>query len=792
MKKRGMSNRIKHIVVFASCLMLAVMGVWNVGFPQSVVYADKTEDAKDAEETKQITMSAKTTVGNYARYNEKAEVVTTVTNNGEDFNGYIQIFMWDDGKNLMYQTDLVLAAGETKNVNSEVRMITSANQLMVYVKDLDENVVNKQRLKVKMLDNEDCLVGILTDNKQNLGYWDKNKVVYLKKEDITSAGGMGILDVLIINDFNTGDWDKKQYEALKEWVEQGGNLIIGTGDQVTRTLAIFQDDYLVGKIGNVEKGVADISFEKESETGFPNEDFTLHKVKKGIGQICIINKDLGLDKSEWTKKGYAYLDDISSEYTQSLQERLQTGNTGDVWTDNYNSGYLLRDVSQVPDVGMFTIILMIYIIIISIVIYVVLKKKDKQSWTWGAIPLAAVIFTGVIIGVGSRTRINGAGLYYAKIMEFQEEGNSGVKDRIDLSVISASNADYEIAVPEGIEVYAGNSGYYYEDYDGGDFGYYDLGFKTVDGREFVMLKNNSTFETVNLKAESIETVEGNYKSDMYYADGKISGTFTNNTNLTMKNVVYYGEQRIYQLGTIKPGETVKITEKTPSAIYGYDIREEEFYKIAGLNMDRKKWSLQEARYMEALENNAFEMYTNEDGSNFVCGYIEDMDDEEMKKQWGMDCDGITLVKCPVSVDYTQKDGSVSVPDILKYTKIKEGYYDNEERTMEEGELILDYMLEDDENIKEILFVAALNPSIDKKVSIASYINAYQGDIQLYNWKTKKYDTVFHSDKEGKITDVKQYVGKGNVIRVRLKPQNTNSYSIYIPVISVKKEVNQDG
>lgn len=789
MKKK--SNKIKYSIVFALCLMLAVMGVFSVGIPRSVVYADGKE-TNETKEEKQITMSCETTVGNYIRPDEKAEVVTTVTNNGEDFNGYVQIFMRKSaGENVMYQSDLVLAAGETKNISTEVRMTTCMNRLMVYVKDADENVINKQKLKVKKLSNEQCLVGILTDNKQNLGYWDKNKVVYLDKEDITSVGGMSVLDVLVINDFNTGDWEKGQYETLKEWVEQGGNLIIGTGEQVNRTLAMFQDDYLVGKIGEVKKGETDISFEEETNFEFSDEGFVLHKVNKGVGEICIINKDLGLDKAEWTKKGYAYVNDISSLYTKNLQDRLKVDS--DVYYDDYSAGHLLRDSSQVPDVGMLTVILFIYIIIISVVIYVVLKKKDKQSWTWGAIPLAALIFAGVIIGVGARTRINGAGLYYLKIMEFQEEGNSGVKNTMNLSAVSSNNSDYELAVPEGIEVYAKDDPYYVEDFDdaGEDFQFYDIGFHTVDGRNMVMLKNNTTFNSVDLKAESVETVDGSYKSDIHYVDGELLGTFTNNTNFTIKNAIYYGEQYMYQLGTIKAGETVEITEKTLNIPYSFDV-DTQFYKIAGLNKNQKKWSLLEARYVGALEQSVYQMCINEADRHFVCGYIEDVGDEELEKEWGMDCFGITLVQCPVSVDYTTKDGCVYVPDILKDTVIKEGYYDDGDHTMDKEELVLDYVLESGENLKELLFVAVHNPSIDKSVSIASYAQPYQGKIELYNWKTKKFDSVFEAKKEGKVTDLESYVDNGNTVRVRIKPQNTSEDSIYIPVISAKKEVNRNG
>lgn len=47
------------------------------------------------------------------------------------------------------------------------------------------------------------------------------------------------LDVLLINDFDTGSLDSRQLEAVWEWTQSGGTLLFGTGEHANETLGAF-------------------------------------------------------------------------------------------------------------------------------------------------------------------------------------------------------------------------------------------------------------------------------------------------------------------------------------------------------------------------------------------------------------------------------------------------------------------------------------------------------------------------------------------------------------------------
>ena len=798
--RKNRSVGIKHIVFFVAFLVIGIVSISGSTSVKKMVYAkEEKTDVKKKED--RFVIESKGRIGNYIRINKEQEIVTTVTNNGADFQGYVQIIMTNEdyANNVMYQTDLVLAAGETKTVSQLVRMTTNTNNIMVRITDTKEKELQKKKVKLAFIDGEEVLTGILTDNKQNMGYWDKEKVVYLKKEDISSASGMSVMDVLVINNFNTGDLEKEQYAALKEWVELGGTLVIGTGEQVNRTLAMFQDEYLSGRIGNVKQGIADISFQKETVADDYADNLVLHSVEKGIGVICVANKDLGMDKSLWKNKGYEYVSAIKDQYSLSLQERIDDyNNNQNRYYYGYGSSSIIKGNDEIPDMNLFAIMIGVYILIVTVGVYLFLKKKDKLEWTWGIVPVVVIVFSGIIIVMGMKTRVSGTYMNYKKIMNFQEEGSSGVKDVLYMNVASSSNSEYEIQVPEGVDVYASSSGDFYSSssYNNDNYGDYNIGFKTKGNQKVVTFKNNQAFEGSGLVSESAENIKGSYQSKIHFLNSKISGTFTNHTEYTIKNAILLAEGNLYELGTIEPGKTVKINDKTASTTYNaYRSQGKAFYDIVGVSDKRKEWTVEEARYMDGLENLLDRDLSYLSGNNAVYGYLEDDEENSMKKEWNMECFGITLMKFPINIDYSTEDGDIFIPDVVKDGKITKGDYciDYEERTMYGNEeFLVEYSLGKGENLTGIYFSESVNPSV-KNSKAVSYRQVYEGNIEVFNWKTNKYEVIFDAAKAGEVTEVENYVGKENIVRFRMIPQNKDpNADVDVPVISLTKEVKTNG
>ena len=97
-------------------------------------------------------------------------------------------------------------------------------------------------------------MGVLSDHPERLSYMDhmginystlRTRLIELDQDTMPeSRQELDQLDVLLINDFDTGSLDSRQLEAVWEWTQSGGTLLFGTGEHANETLGAFSKDAL--------------------------------------------------------------------------------------------------------------------------------------------------------------------------------------------------------------------------------------------------------------------------------------------------------------------------------------------------------------------------------------------------------------------------------------------------------------------------------------------------------------------------------------------------------------------
>ena len=240
-----------------------------------VCEADKEaiQETQKKEEEKQFTIEAVTSLKSTVKVTKETELYVTVTNHGEDFSGYLQVLLPNTyNENTMFQKDLTIAAGETKNITYVLDIRSYSSKIGVRVVNEKEKVLQSKKIKLGVINMNETFRGGLTNDTTGLNYigesYNPNSYegevvhIWLDKDNFPeSAEALDPLDELYINNFNTSQLSENQYTALKEWVKQGGNLIIGTGENVDEAMAIFEDDFLTGTIGKVSnEGKVDIDY----------------------------------------------------------------------------------------------------------------------------------------------------------------------------------------------------------------------------------------------------------------------------------------------------------------------------------------------------------------------------------------------------------------------------------------------------------------------------------------------------------------------------------------------------
>ncbi|MBQ3599797.1 MAG: hypothetical protein II992_01170 [Lachnospiraceae bacterium] len=366
-----------------------------------VCEADKEaiQETQKKEEEKQFTIEAVTSLKSTVKVTKETELYVTVTNHGEDFSGYLQVLLPNTyNENTMFQKDLTIAAGETKNITYVLDIRSYSSKIGVRVVNEKEKVLQSKKIKLGVINMNETFRGGLTDDTTGLNYigesYNPNSYegevvhIWLDKDNFPeSAQALDPLDELYINNFNTSQLSEKQYTALKEWVKQGGNLIIGTGENVDEAMAIFEDDFLTGTIGKVSnEGKVDITLDGGEE--FTRNGYNFTKVEKGSGTIFVFHENIAIKRSLQKQQGEKLINcilqntDIKSDVQNNYKNLFNYLGT---------RGLNLLDKDTLPTVKNYAYILIVYILIITVGMFMVLKKKDKQEWSWWLIPAASVI-----------------------------------------------------------------------------------------------------------------------------------------------------------------------------------------------------------------------------------------------------------------------------------------------------------------------------------------------------------------------------------------------------------------
>lgn len=772
--------------VFLFCITIFLLGIID---QKCLIKADAGKN----QENSQFEVKAETALGNYVKTGRNSQMKVTITNYGEDFNGLVQIITVVNNTNIMNQKDFSIGNGETKNIEIPFRMQSGYKNILVRITDENERVLKSIQVKVTISGSYEYFNGVLTENKQGMGYLENyTKVSWLDKNLMPdTAEEIDALDRIYINDFQTAKLNKEQYEVLKTWVEEGGDLIIGTGANASATLGIFQDNFLKGKIGKqVENNRVELSFEGEKVYEDKEGNYNIHSISVGKGSIWVYDIDLAVPVKKWKETGERYIGyQIAQQFDSA--EFPSTGNENALYVDEELD---IKDADNFPDIFPYSIIFGIYIFCVSFIIYFLLKKKDKTEKTWFAVPVLSVVFVIVIYILGSNTKITGPFIMYRGEIHFSSEDDTNPYEKNILQLSSANNNNYTLAVPKGRTVYSEEEISDYDQESTMDVDSYKLGFYQGKNNQFVSVKNVSAFEKNILISEQTRKMGKGYKSKIISDIFQCQGTFTNYTGCTLKYAVLMTENTCYKLGTIKDGETVEINRETPQLKIVEFGNEQFFNKLKKMlfgTEENKNLTVEAMRYYTILLNSDYYRFAYMDkeqvGEIWACVDLDE-DQEKMKNEWGVDCDGITTCKMPVKIEHKYK-GDNFVSNLIVEAKDVYHVIDKSDWSFDYSKtesVDLEYTLKQGETLTGIYYLKEVNPSIYPKKE-----NYFSGEVLIYNYKTREYEVVFTGGKEKSVREVSNYINQENVLKIQIrtnKKARENSEWEYLPVISLSKKV----
>lgn len=705
------------------------------------------------------------------KYGRNMGVWVEITNNGNDFDGKLCILVPNNEKKSMrYSKDITILAGKTKKIEMAIPVTFVNNKIEFSLEKFSgengkKNEILKKTVKITVESNTDTMyAGILSDDAKALDYLsdEKLKTVLLNADSFPKdAKLLDMLDMIVINNFNTKNMTDDQYLALKQFAKNGGTLVIGMGSKIN-------------------KDISEIILDDEKAVPEQNKKELLQKKNVGLGNICLFDFDLGLDSKFFNTKGTEISTLMKNNITEYKKRQIDMEYNGNSMDNSYALKNSLNIVNndEIPKVGKYAIILGIYLLLVGPPLYFILKKLDKRNYLWVYIPAFAILFSFIIFVLGAETRIKEPIMNYVTISEISD-GLS--KEEVHFKLMAPFNKTYGIDIPKEYSVTSDFSGEWYApEYQLKDD--YNIEINTATEKNRVIMKNCASFESANFKASGIKKEEGSLACNIAFKNFKYQGTITNKSPYNIKNGAALLGHKIYRLGDIKAGMTVSLSECkeydfNTEAVYEEKTIEElaggQPYNNSNEQVKRTFYAMQYYLMRQSGKNNSL-----------VFGFVEQpenslVNDLKIKKE------GIQIVTYPVEVNY-QNNKEKIIPDITPYYETLDGNYDANNILSEPVTLKVSFHSND--KLTGLYYNKELNSELNKH---HKPYQGFYGEVLLFNFVEKKYEKVFAGGIEGSVKKLNSYIDKDNTMRIQLKPdlKTHQDIQITIPVLSVTKEAN---
>lgn len=741
-------------------------------------------------------------------------VTVQINNLEQDFNGEVEVRVTSDsnGGYDAYCKEVSASKGENISVTIPVKFLEGNNTGTVCIME-NGKVLYEEKLLISSgrISDGNAFTGLLSDDPTALGYlgnityFDSNysntgKMTCVNlTEGLLGENGLNIdgLDVIIINNYNMANLSDNQYNSLNNWVNSGGTLLIGAGANEGKTINNINKSFLnITSNGTKEQNVktvsenlnlilSQISLNDSTAIVNSNENELVYSLDRGAGKILITAFDLGLEPF------------ISSNDAVIMLQDMLKGTFDKIYEENYQGGYystsyeisnILGNIPVENAVSPLTlgIVLGVYAILVGIVIYLILKKMKKRDLTWVLIPVTAVVFTVMIYLLGSKMKIKDVIVNSANIISVDEDGRGQINSYIGIA--SKNKENIKIEKEEDLKMkYLSDDYYYYGDtsYDAKT-----LRVKTTytNDTSYFTVANNNVAEVNKFEISGKEIVMPKLENTLRIKDGNLEGTIKNNLDADIKKLVIVSGKTVWDLGQVAKGEEISITDlrsKGSSGLLGYaNSLSNEYYESRWNDeidsKDPKFKNIQ--RYVSLFNLLEYEGYLEATTkiiaiTDLPVDYNLNLESKSISNY------NLTAVIQEANIDFKDESGNISFPEgYFSYTvseldnRVDYDYYDG--YIYGEGEIVLDYKIDDNVDVKEI----TINVYTDRW----GYQYGLNGEYYIYNYNTNEYEEFKLTSGSYKVINDGSY-SLDNIIKIKVvASENRESAAPKLRIKGVEK------
>lgn len=805
---------MKKIWRFAAFLCMVLMILLPVASPVTACAA-QTDEAQQTEtsegDTDLVTDNFRVRVvpglEGYYKAGTSVPLMIYLESLNEDFEGIVRVIVPGtySSQAAAYEKDVMLTAGSEKAISMSVENPSGMYLLKMELEDSSGHVVLEYDIEAKKQANESALVGILSDDFTALNYFDgkymdfnsyatTTKILELNADIFPDQQtGLEVLSYLIINSYDTSVLSEDQRSALKNWVEDGGILIIGTGSDYRQTLSGFQDGFINGTIGaprsgelkldgvlegyffSESDGIADLSLEEGSTLdGVLSEQELIWMRDYGQGRIIMTAFNLGMEPvSSWSEKNEfaeRLLMSASTSYTIQRMENLNYGSSVDVWA----LANVLDNLHQVvePNMKLLVILFVIFVIFAGPGLYLILKAVDRREWMWGIVPALAVVFTAGVFLLSRDMRISAPQEASVTAISYDSATNvvSG-KVYIGIRVPGASreelNLSGELSDLQLLEDY-GSYTWYDNFKDSGEDYDYKIALRGQSEGYLLTIQNQNVFESSYLSAncETEMQQECGLETEIQKSISGIQGTVTNNTNYDLYGVAVVTRDYIVKIGEMKSGESID-----------FDESDTEYFKAGYMNVFDYDADAEDVRLQEQISRvwdllNSEYLYTIDSMSAYTFAWIPEWEADYVVQEKVEEANAAMLIRHDL-VPYSDYPDAEAI-SLFQYTMGSPQNWDID-GWMYDSQVEVSF----DVSAKICDVYAFVRAEDDASM----WGNTGNVTVYGYNMQTQEYDELFTDGMMMEFSEGCPYIDENGIIKMKFIGTPTDDVN-YAPEITV--------
>lgn len=705
-----------------------------------------------------------------------------------DWAGTIKILVpISADKEASYEQKVNIKKGESTEKIS-IPSIENAYYFNICIEDESNNKLVATKVETGITEENKLYMGVLSEEEESLSYFDglkkqkgedeaKISQIKLEASEIPdNAEGFSALDYLLINQFSADALSKKQREAIQNWVEQGGVVIIGTGGEQTDTLDQLWNVVAKSKNKKKEKVLLSLDWAGAKENiildhisvevkdGVEYDSLLdrelLKKVSYGEGFFCISEIDLA---DSLIEKYKAKIGQIILEQTTTKRFYLLMRDKGDS-VQSLTKALNFSHGDMMPNIFIYISLFFVYIGLIGPTAYFILKHFDRKAWFFTVVLFLACLFTVFVFGVSSDYKRKKP---VASILVLAEDEKDD--ETVYISTQSLEKKEYCLNLPsetKSVEILPNLDALY----NASDL--YEYGEKET---EYIIGKKKEAFTVEFLERPILEQNilklmrekeknTGRFQYKLNFDIDSISGRLENQTSYDFSYVLFYYQKRYWIFKDLKKNQATKIKNG--------DIN------LLDLTKNEREYFLSESVYPVETKNEYIEM--NDAQKIFAFLYESILREDEEDKDRGYFI-GITSEM----EDAILKDEDLDIKQKLVYIQpVSKADVDGNT-----GMEILDLYLQkvDGELYGGVLYSKSVTISYqiedaEKVDGLLRLNDYYDGRIYAYNYKEQKYERVL-KDSQDKITqdEVENYIDDEGNLQILLK---TEVDYTQLPIIAI--------